>query len=417
MRFGSIADDITGATDLASVCRRAGLATIQTVGLPDPPLPEADVIVVSLKIRTAPAADAVALALRAADVLRDAGARQQFFKYCSTFDSTPHGNIGPVMHALQARLDAPFTVACPAYPALGRTSYLGHLFVGGVLLSESPMRHHPLTPMTDADLVRVLREQYPRPVGLLPLTTVDGGAAQARDSLTTLAAAGCGAAIVDAVWDRHITAAAEACADLRLATGGAAFGGALAAWHGREADAGTAFEAPGPADGTVAVLSGSCSAATREQLTRVPAGVPRHRIDPIAIAEDHGALESALAWAREHARSESLVVYSSADPDAVAHAQARLGREGAAAAIERAFAAIARELAAAGVRVFVVAGGETSGAVLQALEIRSLAFGRELAPGVPWARSLQPGGFSLALKSGNFGGADFFAQAMRSIHE
>jgi uncharacterized protein YgbK (DUF1537 family) len=414
MHFAAIADDITGATDLASVCRKAGLNTVQTVGIPETSLPRADVVVMSLKIRTAPAAEAVSAAQRAADLLRAAGAEHFYFKYCSTFDSTDRGNIGPVMHGLQQKLGAPFTIACPAYPGQRRTVYRGHLFVGDVLLSDSSMRHHPLTPMTDANLVRVLGRQYPGRVGLVPFEDVDAGVKTTSATLNGLEVAGYRAAVVDALTDRHVATIAESASGLMLATGGAALGGALAACYPRGTDAGTGFSGPTASDGTVAVLSGSCSAATLAQLDNIPHDVPRRRVDPAALAEDPHALSTLLEWARDQARiSPHFVLYSSADAADVARVQARLGRSEAAFVIEDAFQQLARVVADAGVRVFVVAGGETSGAVLQALGIRSLEFGRELAPGVPWTRSLDPAGYCLALKSGNFGGTDFFVRALQ----
>ncbi len=414
MRLGAIADDLTGASDLASVIRHERWTVLQTIGVPRAPLPPADAVVVSLKTRTLAPDEAVAASRAAAAFLRGAGAKQLYFKYCSTFDSTDRGNIGPVLEALLADLGEDFTIACPAYPALQRTVYLGHLFVGHDLLSDSPMRRHPLTPMTDANLVRVLGRQCRRSIGLLALPDVDAGEAAARQRLAGLRREGHVAAVADSLFDRHLRTVGEACREFPLVTGGAALGGALARAHGRPASQ------PGPAtlpprSRPAVILSGSCSSATRAQLARVPATVPRMALDPVALADDDRTIAYVVEWARANLRHGHILVYSSADPRAVADAQARLGRAEAARLVEEAFAAIATALAGAGVRTFVVAGGETSGAVVQALGVRVLAFGEDLDPGVPWTYSLDPEGFSLAMKSGNFGGPDLFVKALGNL--
>ena len=412
MQLGVIADDVTGATDLASVLHRDGFSVVQTLGVPQSTPPPADVVVVSLKTRTAQAAEATSAARAAAVYLTNAGARQIYFKYCSTFDSTDRGNIGPVVESLLDQLSGPFTIACPAYPTLGRTVYQGHLFVGTQLLSESSMRDHPLTPMTDANLVRVLTRQSAFRVGLVPLDDVEKGSAAMRERFAALERGGQRVAIVDAVLDRHVDAIGCACRDFPLVTGGAALGGALAraAITARnQAETPVASAPSGPA----VVLSGSGSAATLAQVRRLAADVPHRSIDPLALARDSAMLPELVDWARQHSARRPVLIYSTAPPDAVRNAQRELGRNEAAALLERAFGALAAALAAQGVRTFVVAGGETSGAVLEALGIRMLAFGHEIDPGVPWTRSLDPEGFHLALKSGNFGSPDFFVKALK----
>jgi uncharacterized protein YgbK (DUF1537 family) len=411
MHLGVIADDVTGGTDLASVLRRDGFSVVQTLGVPPSIPPPADVVVVSLKARTAPASEATSAARAAAAYFISAGARQIYFKYCSTFDSTDRGNIGPVIESLLAQVNGSFTIACPAYPALGRTVYQGHLFVGTQLLSESSMRDHPLTPMTDANLVRVLARQSACSVGLVPLEDVEKGSATLRERFAALAGGGHRVAIVDAVLDRHVDAIGCACRDFPLVTGGAALGGALAraAIPARaQADTPAAPVRSGP----VAVLSGSGSAATLAQVRRLAADVPHRLIDPLALSHHGGALAELVDWACQQACRGPVLIYSTAPPDAVRDAQRVLGRGGASAMLEHAFGAVAAALARQGVRAFVVAGGETSGAVLEALGIRMLGFGDEIEPGVPWTCSLDPEGFHLALKSGNFGGPDFFIKAL-----
>jgi uncharacterized protein YgbK (DUF1537 family) len=413
MYLGAVADDVTGGTDLASLLRRAGMDVIQTLDIPAT-MPHADAVVVSLKMRTARAADATSMALAGAEALASRGAAQIYFKYCSTFDSTDAGNIGPVIDVLLPRLRTDFTIGCPTYPALARTVYAGHLFVGNELLSDSSMRHHPLTPMTDANLVRVLGRQTASRVGLVELDTVEKGAQAIAGRFRELAGAGHRMAIVDALFERHLDAIAQASRGLPLVTGGAALGGALAranpGWRRHRAEA-TTPSIPPP----VAMLSGSCSAATRSQIDHAAGLMPTCEIDPLQLAEDPAEVDRLIDWACDRIRRGAILLYSSGRPEVVLGVQERLGRGPAAALVEATFGAIATALAGCGVRTFVVAGGETSAAVLQALGIRSLAFGEELDPGVPWTSSLAPPGFVFALKSGNFGTPEFFAKALERV--
>lgn len=410
MFLGAIADDVTGGTDLASVLRRGGLTVVQTLDTLAIPA-GADAVVVSQKIRTAPAGVARSSAGQAAEALRSAGAEQIYFKYCSTFDSTDAGNIGPVIDELLVRLQGTFTIACPAYPALSRTVYAGHLFVGDQLLSDSSMRHHPLTPMTDANLVRVLGRQTRARVGVVELATIEAGPPAVASKFADLAGAGYGVAIVDALFDRHLDAIAEASAGMGLVTGGAALGGALARVNyrpraRRESERALPIRAP------VVMLSGSCSAATLAQIEQVAGLMPMREVDPMKIAGNAGELPRLVEWACDQIATGSVLLYSSGGPGKVQSVQQSLGHSSAAALVEKSFGSLAVALAERGVRTFVVAGGETSGAVLQALGIRMLAFGDELDPGVPWTRSLEPEGFVFALKSGNFGSRRFFAKAL-----
>jgi uncharacterized protein YgbK (DUF1537 family) len=395
------------------VLGRAGIDVIQVLQVPTARLPAADAVVVSLKTRTAPAHEATAAACTAARALREQGAEQIYFKYCSTFDSTSQGNIGPVLDALLQQTDCPLTVACPAYPTMKRAVYAGHLFVGHQLLSESPMRHHPLTPMTDANLVRVLGRQSRVPIGLVALDVVEEGVAAIRAAFDQLRAAGVRVAIVDALFDRHLRTLADACTELPLASGGAALGGAL----GRNRAAGVLRHgrAPGAAlsRGPVAILSGSCSAATLAQVRRLGDTLPVYVIDPLKLASGNGAGAALAEWCRAHARAgHDVLVVSTDTPDALGRVQEALGRSEAATLVESAFQTAACALADGGVRTFVVAGGETSGAVMQALGVKVLRFGTEIEPGVPWTESIDPPGLWLGLKSGNFGSPEFFVRAL-----
>jgi uncharacterized protein YgbK (DUF1537 family) len=419
--LGCIADDLTGATDLGVNLAREGLSVIQVNGVPDPGLdvPAADAVIVALKSRTIAPDDAIAQSLAALAWLRGHGAERIYFKYCSTFDSTPRGNIGPVTDALRRALgiasNALPTPATPAYPRNGRTVYLGHLFVGDVLLSDSGMRHHPLTPMTDANLVRVLAAQTAGKVGRLPQADLEAGADAARKRLEMLAAEGFTHAIVDATCDLHLYVAGQACVDLPLTTGGAGLAVGIARALRDRARAGSgAWTAPSPR-GPVAWLSGSCSEATRGQVAAACDTVRSFRIDPLALATNPAIADAIAAEAVAALDGGSVLVYATAPPDAIAAAQRQLGTERAAGVVEAAFRTIATTLAANGVRAFVVAGGETSGAVVEALGVRALAIGPEIDPGVPWTRAVGGEPFWLALKSGNFGGPDFFAKATAAL--
>jgi uncharacterized protein YgbK (DUF1537 family) len=396
-----IADDLTGATDLGVTLAREGLSVVQVNGVPGQlPAPRTDAVVVALKSRTSAPAEAVAWSLESLEWLRRAGARRVYFKVCSTFDSTPRGNIGPVADALLEALEAPFALVTPAYPRNARTVYRGNLFVGEVPLAESGMRDHPLTPMRDSNLVRVLAAQTRHPVGLVGFDAVEGGAAAVRARSAALRQEGCRYGIVDAIRDEHLVAAGEACADMPLAVGGAGLAMGIARSLARRAPKAAEPALP-KVGGAAAILAGSCSEATLAQVAAAKGRYPSLRLDPAKLDAD-----AALAWAKPRLGDGPVMLYTSAPPGERAG-----GRE---ADIEQAFRAIAKGLAAAGVRRFVVAGGETSGAVAEALGARALAIGPEIAPGVPWTATLGGEPMLLALKSGNFGGPDFFMQAFET---
>ncbi len=419
MILGVIADDFTGATDVASMLVRAGMHTVQVLGVPDGGLPAADAVVIALKTRTIAPADAVAHSLAALAALRAAGARQIYFKYCSTFDSTPQGNIGPVTDALMAALGTDFTIACPAFPENGRTVFRGHLFVGDALLSDSGMRHHPLTPMTDANLVRVLQAQTQQTVGLLRHDALDGGAPSAQARIAQLRADGVKIAVADAVSNAHLLTLADACAELPLLTAGSGVALGLPpayarrGWFTPSANAAELDRLQGP----TAVVSGSCSEATNAQVAQwMAAGRATLQIDPLALHEGRQTAEAVLAQATQALAQGPVLIYATATPESVRAVQQALGVQASGEAVEHALAHIAQGLVQAGVRRLVVAGGETSGAVVQALGVQQLRIGAAICPGVPWTQSTLPGkgeAVQLALKSGNFGGVDFFAQALQ----
>jgi 3-dehydrotetronate 4-kinase len=417
--LGAIADDFTGATDLCNTLVRRGMRTVQLIDVPAPEtnILDAEAVVVALKSRTIPPADAIEKSLAALAWLQRSGARQILFKYCSTFDSTDAGNIGPVAEALMEALGTDFTLFCPAFPENGRTIYQGYLFVGDVLLSESGMRDHPLTPMRDPSLVRVLQRQCRGEVGLVPQYDVAQGVVAIRDAFASLRLAGFRHAIVDAIEDRDLEAIGAAAADFKLITGGSGIALGLPENFRRQGllGDGAAADALPPVAGATAVLSGSCSEATRAQVAYMRERAPVFTIDPIAAAAGRRIADEALAWAKPRLGDRPVLISATAPPEEVAAIQKTLGREVAGALVERVFADIARALVAHGVRRLVIAGGETAGAIVQALGITGLRIGRQIDPGVPWTASL-PGSLgepalALALKSGNFGAPDFFLRA------
>jgi len=413
--LGVIADDFTGATDIAGMLVKGGMRTIQTIGVPAAgTIPDdVDAVVVALKTRSIAARDAIAQSLEALSALQAAACQRFFFKYCSTFDSTDAGNIGPVGDALLDALKARQAIYCPAFPENGRTIFFGHLFVGSVLLSDSHMRHHPLTPMTDASLVRVLARQTPHKVGLVALKQVQSGSASLRTALDALAAESVRHVVVDAVADTDLGIIGEAVGDDPLVTGGSGVALGLPAAYRRRgllAHKANADSLPKVA-GAAAVLAGSCSAATLGQIAAFTG--PHLHLDTDAICRGEPVGERALAWARDRLRNGPILLSASDKPESVKALQTRYGVEASSQAIEKTMAALAKGLVAAGVGRLVVAGGETSGAVVGALDVTALRIGPEIDPGVPWTASVGTRPLLLALKSGNFGAVDFFTKAFR----
>ena len=413
IKLGCIADDFTGATDLANNLVRSGMRVVQTIGVPSGPLgAEVDAVVVALKSRTIPAAEAVAQSLDALRWLQAQGAEQIYFKYCSTFDSTPEGNIGPVTEALMDALGTDFTIATPAFPDNGRTVFKGYLFAGNVLLSESGMQNHPLTPMTDPNLVRVMQAQTKRQVGLLDHTVVARGPQAIRERMTALQDSGVGVAIVDATNNDDLLRLGPALKGMPLVTAGSGVAIGLPANWGL-APSSTASQLP-PAQGLRAIVSGSCSQATNRQVAHFKShGGKALALDPLQLTGDTDALVAqVMTWAQPLLPQGPVLVYSTAEPEAVKAIQARLGVAQAGALVEHALAAVARALAQAGVQQLVVAGGETSGACVQALGISQLQIGPQIDPGVPWCHARGDAGpLHITLKSGNFGTDDFFSKA------
>src|SRR5712675_254886 len=414
--LGVIADDFTGATDIAGMLVKGGMRTMQTIGVPRKGMipDDVDAVVVALKTRSIAAKDAVAQSLSALDALQAAACVRFFFKYCSTFDSTDAGNIGPVGDALLDALSARQAIYCPAFPENGRTIFFGHLFVGDVLLSDSHMRHHPLNPMTDSSLVRVLSRQTKHKVGLVALKQVQAGSATLRAALDKLLADGVRHVIVDAVADTDLGIIGEAVGDDLLVTGGSGVALGLPAAYRRRGLLAhkSGVDALPKVGGAAAVLAGSCSAATLGQIAAFKGA--HLALDTDAICRGEPVGDKALAWAKDKLGNGPILLSASDKPDAVKALQSKYGVEKSSQAIEKTMAALAKGLVAAGVGRLVVAGGETSGAVVGALDVTALRIGPEIDPGVPWTASVgKP--LLLALKSGNFGAPDFFTKAFNRL--
>jgi uncharacterized protein YgbK (DUF1537 family) len=418
--LGVIADDYTGASDLANALTRQGLGTVQSIGVPPEglALPLADAVVVALKSRSIDPALAVEASVEGAKWLLGLGAEHILFKVCSTFDSNERGNIGPVTDALGALTGEQVVLVNPSFPENRRTVYQGHLFVGDRLLHESPLKDHPLNPMRDADLVRVLGRQSRRRVGLIDLQTVGRGCAAIDRRRAALAAEGVGAAIIDAITEADLETIGQVLSRTRLSVGATGMGIGLARAYGAAGRVrGTAaLQAGAPLGGPAACLAGSCSAATLAQIERARQVMPVLALDIEKLLAGEGEIHAAVAWALERIGSTPVLIASSAGAEAVEQVQARHGRDQAGRAIETALATLAEALVARGVRRLVVAGGETAGAVVDRLAIRAFLIGAEIAPGVPALRTVGTGEpMGMALKSGNFGGPDFFTEALRLV--
>ena len=419
--IGAIGDDMTGSTDLALMLGKHGLSVVQYIGVPsgDMKVENAHAAIIGLKTRTLSVDIAIEQSLSAYSWLNQNGAKQFFFKYCSTFDSTETGNIGPVTENLMNIMGEGITVVCPAFPENGRTVYHGHLFVGQDLLSDSGMRHHPLTPMKDANLVRFLGKQVSRPqeVGLVSFKDVNGGPQVIKKKLNTLKRMGIRFAVVDTLTNQHLFDLAKACSDLRLITGGSGIAMGL---PGNFQSAGLLSEQGGleslPAlSGNALVIAGSCSEATQKQVAKMSKRYPSLQLNPSALIIGHQSVDNTIDWIKQQISSNSVLIYSTAAPEQVTEVQSKYGIEKTGEMLEGAFAQIALEMLGSGISKFIIAGGETSGAVVKALGIKALRIGPEIAPGVPWTFTATDPVVCLALKSGNFGEEAFFDTALEVL--
>lgn len=401
MKLGVIADDFTGASDIALTLVEGGMTVAQFNGVPTGEVPDVDAGVVSLKSRTAPVAEAVTQSLAACKWLQEQGCSQFIYKVCSTFDSTTAGNIGQVTEALAEYLGETRVVICPAFPENGRSVYQGHLFVGDHLLSESGMQNHPLTPMNDPDLRRVLAAQTNWAVDHIPSQIVFQGAEAIKAALEGDPAM----IIVDAIRDEDLRAIGCAVAGSKLIVGGSGIALGLPGNFGISSSA-VSFSSQ---SGHGVVLSGSCSRTTREQVASYCDLAPSIELVAKRVMNGNYDIATLTNWVMD--QPAPPLIYSSADPDEVATAQAKFGGVMIAEKIETLFSDLAISLAARGVERIVVAGGETSGAVVTGLSADILEIGPRIAAGVP-AIAVAGRPLVLALKSGNFGEVDFFQSAL-----
>jgi len=416
--LGCIADDFTGATDLASMLARSGVNVSLRIGVPlSTPENTAEIEVIALKTRSISASKAIEESLSALKWLKEAGAKKYFFKYCSTFDSTAEGNIGPVSEALMNELKVDQTIYCPAFPENGRSIYMGNLFVGQKLLSESSMKDHPLTPMNDSNLMRLLSAQVSRRVGLADRIVVNSGVNSLKEKLISLKENDVPHVIVDAVADTDLDTIASACQDMDFITGGSALAMPLAEFYkasGKISAVDNSFMNKKLNTGSI-ILSGSCSEMTIIQVKNfIQRGAAAFQLDPIDLAEN--GVKKVLDWLSSQDFTKNIIIYATSDPDTVKKVQAELGVDMAGKIVEQGLsecAIAAREL---GIKNFIIAGGETSGAITKALNVRQLDIGIEIAPGVPWTFSGKRNNqIALSLKSGNFGSEEFFTEALNKL--
>ena len=422
MYLGVIADDFTGGTDIAGFLVQNGLSATQYIGVPDTAFcgPQPNAAIISLKSRSCPVDEAVQDSLAALSWLQSQGCCRFFFKYCSTFDSTAKGNIGPVTDALLAALRCDITVLAPALPVNGRTVYMGNLFVNGVPLDESGMRYHPVTPMLDTNIMRLMEAQAQGKAANIAFPVIASGSASIRAAIDDLRRDGIRYAVPDALTEKHLDDLGEALADMPLVTGGSGLGVGIARHIQQQFQlkGQNSIDAGVPPGGKCVVLAGSASAMTNAQVARYCAVAASQKISvhrcittPLPYAADIAAWAAPLA----HGGNAPLV-YASVGPEELAAVQKEYGAETSGLAVEHFFASLAKALRTAGVDHFIVAGGETSGAVVKALGIKAFHIGPQIAPGVPWVRAVDSP-VSLALKSGNFGDEDFFAAAQKFFRQ
>ena len=413
MLLGVIADDFTGATDIAGFLVENGMRTIQLNGIPTGDFDaSADAVVISLKSRSCPVDEAITDSVTALKWLQSQGCQQFYFKYCSTFDSTAEGNIGPVTDALLAELGESFTMVCPALPVNGRTVYNGHLFVFGELLSDSGMRNHPVTPMTDSSVVRMMDAQSEGVSGLVNFQTIEQGSDAVTARFNELKDQGSRYAVVDAFNAEHLVTLGQAAKSLKLITGGSGLAAGIAKnWTEHLADQSDAKHAGSPVKAPTVVFSGSCSVMTNQQVAIYKDHAPHFAIDVKMCLTNKQYANEVFDWVMTHIQSElAPLVYATAEVTALKVIQDEYGADASSHAVEQFFSHLAIKLQRNGVKNFIVAGGETSGVVTQSLGVKGFHIGPQIAPGVPWVKSVE-GELSLALKSGNFGDENFFAKA------
>ncbi|WP_300012569.1 3-oxo-tetronate kinase [uncultured Roseobacter sp.] len=408
MLLGCIGDDFTGSSDLANTLSKQGMRCVQYTGVPSTPAQsDVEAGVIALKSRSIQREDAVSQSLEALNWLLAQGCEQIFFKYCSTFDSTPEGNIGPVADALADALSAQQVIVCPAFPGTGRSIYKGHLFVHDRLLNESGLQDHPLTPMTDPDIRRWLTPQTKYSVGHVDAEAVLSGEKAIKDALQAERDAGHRLIVVDALRDADLMEIGAAADGLPLITGGSGVALGLPRNFEKRGQMTSDKTKWRGENGKCVALSGSCSNATRGQVALHSKTNPTYEIDATMVMTGQLSPATVTQWLIDS--DDVPLAYSSADHAVVADIQRQFGRDNSAAALESFFAEVARQLVEAGIRKILTAGGETSGAVVEGLDLKTLEIGPEIDPGVPALRASAT--LVIALKSGNFGTPDYFEKA------
>lgn len=417
MLLGVIADDFTGATDIAGFLVENGMRTIQVNGTPSEDMKiNADAVVVSLKSRSCATQQAIIDSVKALKWLQSQGCQQFYFKYCSTFDSTAQGNIGPVTDALLDQLNEDFTVVCPSLPVNGRTVFNGHLFVLGQLLSESGMRNHPVTPMKNSNIVQLMDAQSRGETGLINYQIIEQGPDNIIKGFKALKAQGKRYAVVDAFNSQHIDNIGKSINGLKLITGGSGLASGIAKnWKSHLQDQTEAKKAGYPSKAPTVIFSGSCSLTTNKQVSHYKKKAPHLAINVEHCLNKNNYSQEVCDWVLSQTQSTlAPLVYATADPQGLKKIQLKYGAEASSQAIENFFKQLAIKLKEKGVCNFIVAGGETSGVVTQSLQVDCFHIGPQIAPGVPWIKAVNHP-LSLALKSGNFGDETFFTKAQETF--
>ena len=420
MKLGIIGDDFTGSSDIANNLKKSGMQVSMYAGIPTL-LPSeikkelTDAAVIALKTRTIPIEEAISESLKALSWLKDCGCEQFIFKYCSTFDSTKKGNIGPVTDAIMKELNTDFTIACPSFPDAGRTVYFGHMFVNGKPLNESGMENHPLTPMTDHNLVRWLNYQTKDNVGLIDFQTISKGANSVKERIQTLKTDGYKYAIVDTIKNDDFDIICNGVKDLPFLTGGSGIAlGLPKIYKDRGLLSASNFEIPKNNSNAI-ILSGSCSVATINQINIYKENNPSLYVSPDEVINNEDLVEKVFSWIKDN-ETLSPLIYSSSDTKTVTEKQKQYGQEILANKIENFFELLSKKLVKDNFGTFISAGGETSGAVIKGLGVQELKIGEEISHGVPALWSPHSNGnkpISVTLKSGNFGQTDFFERALK----
>ncbi|PHM35743.1 3-oxo-tetronate kinase [Xenorhabdus innexi] len=422
IKLGVIADDFTGATDIASLMVQNGWQVALLLSIPDDStfIPhDVDAIIISLKSRSCPVDESIEQSLKACRWLRQkANCSRLFFKYCSTFDSTIKGNIGPVTDVLMDELQIDLCLICPALPINGRTVVYGYLFVNGQLLNESDMQYHPINPMKDSNLLRLMEQQSRGTAGLVDINCVRQGELSIRDRLCQLRCKGIRYAVVDTLLMDDLLLVAQAAHDMTLITGGSGLGGAIARYcSGGNSEKTSIKKLPLPRNRRMVILSGSCSVMTYRQVLEYKKIASTMELDIDKCINNPDYIHLLVDWIiQQPMKGLAPMLYTTRPPGVLKLTHNQYESFQVSKIIEQLFAQIANELRQKDFNTFIITGGETSGKVVQSLGINQVGIGAIIAHGVPWVYDLQSDCW-LALKSGNFGEVDFFHYAQEIFHE